>query len=73
MYCQGEMKEGTAPFSVDRGRYHITWSNIPALICNQCGEPYFEEQEVEHIQSALSELDNKTSILLNKGYISVNC
>jgi len=64
MCCQGNMEKGSAPFTVDRNGYHVSWPNIPALICNQCGEPYFEEQEVINIQSALSELDKQTNILL---------
>ena len=63
MYCQGEMKESHAPFSVDRNGYHISWDSIPAYVCTQCGQPYFEEEQVEHIQNALSKVDEETVAL----------
>lgn len=57
MYCKGEMRQSSAPFTVDRRGYHIHWDAIPAWVCEQCGEPYFEEREVETIQRALSVVD----------------
>jgi len=63
LYCKGTMVKGTAPFSVDRNGYHISWSAVPAWVCTQCGEPLFESKEVEHIQSALKKLDNETKFL----------
>jgi len=37
---------------------------VPAWICSQCGEPYFEEKEVEEIQAAIQEMDKHASRLL---------
>ncbi len=36
---------------------------IPAWICSQCGEVYFQEAEVDSIQEALKTLDEKTAKL----------
>lgn len=52
-HCKGRMVRSTAPFSIDRKGYHIVWEAIPAWICTQCGEPFFEAGEVEAIQRAL--------------------
>ena len=60
MYCQGEMKHSHAPFSADRNGYHISWESVPALVCTQCGEAYFEETQVNHIQQALLKVDEET-------------
>jgi YgiT-type zinc finger domain-containing protein len=57
------MKKGTAPFSMDRAGYHVHWDAIPAWVCTQCGEPYFEAREVELIQSALASLDRESAKL----------
>ena len=63
LYCKGEMIHSTAPFSIDRKGYHITWNKIPAWVCTQCGEPLFEEKEVKHIQNALRKIDEETLFL----------
>lgn len=44
------MKKGTTPFHVDRKGYHVTLDDVPAWICEQCGEPYFEENKVNTIE-----------------------
>nr|VFJ62633.1 MAG: YgiT-type zinc finger domain-containing protein [Candidatus Kentron sp. DK] len=66
LHCKGWMTRKTAPFSVDRNGYHVTWEAIPAWVCTQCGEPLFEEHEVDHIQMALRKLDHETTILASK-------
>ena len=57
LHCKGQMEPGTAPFSVDRRGYHVHWDAIPAWVCTQCGEPFFETREVNEIQRALDALD----------------
>jgi len=60
MHCQGEMKKGTAPFHIDRKGYHLTLDKVPALICDQCGEVYFDEPEVDSIQDIIQTLEQRT-------------
>ncbi len=57
IHCQGQMKRGTAPFHVDRKGYHLVLDVVPAWVCQQCGEAYFEETEVSSIQEAIKTLD----------------
>ncbi len=61
IHCNGTMARSTAPFSVDRNGYHVSWDSVPAWVCGQCGEPYFESREVDLIQNALAALDEKTA------------
>jgi YgiT-type zinc finger domain-containing protein len=63
MHCKGRMLRSTAPFSLDRNGYHVAWDAIPAWVCSQCGEPFFESREVELIQKALTELDRESAAL----------
>lgn len=63
LHCKSKMKRGNAPFSVDRNGYHISWESIPAWVCPQCGETFFEENEVHHIQKALDKIDLETLAL----------
>ena len=46
---------------LDRNGYHVSWDAIPAWVCSQCGEPFFESREVELIQKALNELDRESA------------
>lgn len=63
IHCQGKMERKTAPFQIHRKGYHLMLNAVPAWICQQCGEAYFEETEVESIQSALQKLDEQTEKL----------
>ena len=67
IHCKGQMKRGTAPFSLDRNGYHVSWDAIPAWVCSQCGEPLFESREVDLIQKALTELDRESAALTSAG------
>ena len=58
------MIRSTAPFHIDRADYHLSFDTIPAWVCKQCGEAYFEEHEVNAIQSAVDSLDKQTRQLL---------
>ncbi len=63
MQCRGEMTRGTAPLHIDRKGCHLVLDNVPAWVCDQCGESYFEEQEVDTIQELIQAIDNKTQEL----------
>ncbi|MFY9823455.1 MAG: YgiT-type zinc finger protein [Thermoanaerobaculia bacterium] len=64
LHCRGRMVRATAPFSIDRKGYHIVWEAIPAWVCTQCGEPFFEAAEVESIQRALMAVDRESVALV---------
>ena len=63
VHCQGKMERGTAPFHIDRKGYHLILDTIPAWVCAQCGEVYFEESEVDAIQQVIRALDKQTEKL----------
>jgi YgiT-type zinc finger domain-containing protein len=58
------MKRSTAPFHVDRNGYHLVVDSVPAWVCGQCGEAYFDEREVDAIQQAIRSLDDHTRMLV---------
>jgi YgiT-type zinc finger domain-containing protein len=66
LYCKAQMQRGTAPFTIDRKGYHVSWDNIPAWVCDQCGEVMFEAREVDLIQEALAGLDRETATLVEQ-------
>jgi len=63
MHCQGEMVRGSAPFHIDRKNIHIRLDNIPAWVCTQCGEAYFEEAEVNAVQDVIRAVDEQAEKL----------
>ena len=54
------MEYSSAPFHVDRKGYHLTLDTIPAWVCTQCGEIYFEDVAVETIQDVIRTLEQRT-------------
>jgi YgiT-type zinc finger domain-containing protein len=63
IHCAGEMKRSSAPFHIDRKGYHLSLEAVPAWVCGQCGEPYFDEREVAAMQQLLEQLDDQTTTL----------
>lgn len=63
IHCKGKMRKDKAPFQIDRKGYHLLLDAVPAWICTQCGEAYFEEAEVDAIQEAVRSLDKRTGKL----------
>ena len=64
LYCQGKMERNIAPFHVDRKGYHLTLDGIPAWVCTQCGEVYFEETEIEAIQEVIRAIEQRTEKMM---------
>ena len=60
MHCRGTMIKGTAPFHIDKKGYHLTLDSVPAWVCQQCGEVYFDEQAVDSIQEIIKTLEDRT-------------
>ncbi len=59
-HCQGVMKRGTAPLHIDRNGCHLVIDRVPAWVCEQCGEAYFEEREVAAIQELIKSVEEKS-------------
>jgi len=57
------MKQGVAPVHIDRQGCHVTFDNVPAWVCQQCGEAYFEEQEVDTIQDLIRTVEQQANRL----------
>jgi YgiT-type zinc finger domain-containing protein len=61
LYCQAEMKKGTAPLHIDRQGIHISLDDVPAWVCPQCGEPFFEEKDVDSIQGLIKAVEEQAA------------
>jgi len=62
-HCKGKMRRDTAPFHIDRKGYHLVLDAVAAWVCNQCGETYFEESEVDTIQEVIRAVDKQAEKL----------
>jgi len=63
VHCQGQMKKDKAPFHIDRQAYHLTLDAVPAWVCQQCGEVYFDEPEVDSIQEIIRVVEDRAKKL----------
>ena len=54
------MKRGVAPFHIDKKGIHVSLDSVPAWVCSQCGESYFEEQEVDSMQALVKAIEEQT-------------
>jgi YgiT-type zinc finger domain-containing protein len=53
------MKTGIAPFHIDRKGCHLMLESVPAWVCEQCGEAYFEERGMDAIQDLIQFIEYK--------------
>jgi len=63
IYCKGQMKRGAGPLHIDRKGCHVMLDNVPAWVCAQCGETYFEEKEVQAVQELIKSVEQKAEAL----------
>jgi hypothetical protein len=59
----GDHERARAPFHIDRKGYDLSLDSVPAWVCGQRGEPYFEERAARMIQRLLTLLDKQTTNL----------
>jgi YgiT-type zinc finger domain-containing protein len=57
LHCQGTLIRTRVSYTVNRKGYHLILDDVPAWVCEQCGEPLFDEETVDAIQEMLGELD----------------
>ncbi|MCX6029424.1 MAG: YgiT-type zinc finger protein [Chloroflexi bacterium] len=64
LYCKGTLARKKVSYTVTRRGYHMIIDDVPAWVCQQCGEPLFEEKAVDAMQGILSELDQRVAGLV---------
>jgi YgiT-type zinc finger domain-containing protein len=63
LYCKGTLVRKKVSYTASRNGYHMIIDDVPAWVCEQCGEPLFEEQAVEAVQGILCEMDLRVTNL----------
>lgn len=67
IHCKGNMIKGTTPFHIDRRGCHLTLDSVPAWVCDQCGEAYFDEKEVDAMQDLINSIEQKAQGIVASG------
>jgi YgiT-type zinc finger domain-containing protein len=59
LYCRGVLVRKRIGYAATRKGYHLIIDEVPAWVCEQCGEPLFDEKTVDAIQEVLEGVDNR--------------
>jgi len=59
VHCGGELERGSAPYHFDRDDVHVILDRVPAWVCSQCGESFFEASDVDAIQEFVRTVDQQ--------------
>ena len=54
--CKGTVKEGFATFTVDMGKCIVAVRNVPAFICEQCGDTGYSTETSKRLDEIVSSL-----------------
>lgn len=54
--CKGEMEEKKVNYMVDLEDTIIIIKEVPAKVCTQCGEQYFDDETAENIEKIVNNL-----------------
>jgi YgiT-type zinc finger domain-containing protein len=60
-FCAGEMQKGKTTYTLNGSGYHLLIDDVPAWVCRQCNEEYFEENAVDIIQEIIKKLDTQVN------------
>ena len=64
--CKGELIEKKVNYMVDLEKTIIIIKDVPAKVCDQCGEQYFDDetsQNIEKIINKLKDLSTEVTII----------
>lgn len=57
--CGGNKKSGKTTYSVDLGSSVVVVRNVPARICNQCGEVWIDSETAKKLEDLSQEAKDK--------------
>lgn len=61
--CGGEKTDGKTTFTVDLKFGVVVIREVPALVCNQCGETWIEDNVAKQLEQIVSEARLKHPIV----------
>ncbi len=64
--CSGKIEHGTTTFTADMKSGVVIVRNVPAFVCNQCGEDWIEDavsQELEKIAARAKQQNSQLEMV----------
>ena len=71
--CKGELKEKKVNYMVDLESTIIIIKGVPARVCNECKEQYFDDEtskNIENIVNKLKDLSTEVTIINYKDNVA---
>lgn len=71
--CKGELKEKKVNYMVDLESTIIIIKGVPAKVCNECKEQYFDDEtskNIENIVNKLKDLSTEVTIINYKNNVA---
>ncbi len=56
LMCKGDLEEKKVNYIVDLEETIIIIKGVPAKVCKQCGEQYFDDKTAENIEAIVNDL-----------------
>ena len=57
--CRGTLVHERVSYTATRKGYQLIVDDVPAWVCEQCGEPLYDEKTVDAIQEVLQGVDTR--------------
>lgn len=57
LYCKGTLMRKKVSNTATREGYHLIIDDVPAWVCERCGEPLLDEETVDAVQDTLQEIN----------------
>jgi len=57
--CGGARKPGRTTYTVDRGSGIVVVRNVPATVCDQCGEEWIDNETAQRLERITEEAQQK--------------
>lgn len=69
--CSGKKKQGTTTFAVDLGSGVIVVRHVPAIICQQCGMDWIDDDAAEILERIVDDVRDKNTLVEVKEYSTI--
>ena len=56
LFCKGSLEHKKSTFMSDIGDCIIIVKNVPSLVCQQCGEVYYDDETMERLEKIVDSL-----------------
>lgn len=66
----GETKPGKATITLNRGETSLVFKDVPAEICDNCGEAYTDQEVTEKLQESARQAEQDGAEVVVRRYVA---